>query len=220
MRFPDAGLREPRAGARRCRDATTSDVLLAGGAPLSAPCWRHSPTHFRAAAADIERVICTHEPRPPSACCVEARAGRTARNRSRPCARRRRNDCAAVSRVTWTTSSSRRCARIRTGVMARCRSCADDVSRHLDGRPVRARADHWRYRSGQVHRPAPLRRRRGRDARRAAHGGGHYDDIAGALDRARSATSPSRRAHARSSSRDWSSACSRPRIRAGNRVRM
>jgi serine/threonine protein kinase len=127
---------------------TTSDVyslgvllyqLLCGALPYAFPSGR---------AGEIERVVCTEEPRPPSAWCPEARAGKSAEQvaamRSTTPQRLRRRLAGDLDNIVLT--ALRKDPHRRYGSV---QELADEVSRHLDGRPVRARADHWRYRSAK-----------------------------------------------------------------------
>jgi serine/threonine protein kinase/tetratricopeptide (TPR) repeat protein len=113
--------------------------LLGGALPYSFPDGR---------AGAIERVICEQDPRPPSAGCLEPRAERSAEEiaAQRSTTPRRLQRALAGDLDTIVLMALRKDPQRRYGSV---QELSDDVARHLDGMPIRARADSRRYRAAK-----------------------------------------------------------------------
>ncbi len=96
---------------------------------------------------EVLAAICDEDPERPSVSVT--RTGKPTTGR-RPGPR-----CGESSRETWTRSCSRRCARLPNERYASVEAFADDVTRHLEGRPVRARPHTLAYRTGKFVRRNP-----------------------------------------------------------------
>jgi tetratricopeptide (TPR) repeat protein len=113
--------------------------LLSGALPYAFPSSR---------SREIERVVCTVEPRPPSELCTMTHEDRTpvqiAAARGTTPARLERLLRGDLDNIVLTALRKDPARRYGSA-----QELADDIRRHMQGRPVRARPDTWAYRTGK-----------------------------------------------------------------------
>jgi serine/threonine protein kinase/tetratricopeptide (TPR) repeat protein len=113
--------------------------LLCGALPYSFPDGR---------ARAIERVICEQEPQAPSVCCLEPRTEKNVEQiaAQRSTTPRRLQRLLVGDLDTIVLTALRKDPQRRYGSV---QELSDDVARHLEGMPIRARADSRRYRAAK-----------------------------------------------------------------------